>query len=112
MYIALEQALEIYDDLHEALSNDGIVEVFLHKIMPVSLINRPEESTEEEILIEKKAAEDFHSLCHIFSKKQGVEIKVDGLELHVWISKIRNESCRFHYKVIIEVNQKQKTKKP
>lgn len=61
---------------------------------------------EDNRLLEKHAAEDFHSLCHIFAKKHEVLIEIDGVELHEWISKIRKDELRFYWRVHVKVSKK------
>lgn len=117
MYISIEQAMDIYNDLIDAKNGThgfggSVAEIYVYKIMPYS----PSYSMhdvgaiwdENNRLLEKKAAEDFHSLCYIFARKHGVEIKIDEVELHEWISKIRTEELRFFHRVHVEVKKIEK----
>ena len=112
MYISIEQALEIYDELIDA--KNGVhgfggttAEIYVFRLMPYSpcysMQNEGKSWDEENRMIEKKAAEDFHSLCHIFSKKHKVSININGIDMHQWISKIRSEEFRFYHRVHVDV---------
>ncbi len=119
MYISIEQALDIYDDLIAAKDgNHGfggtVAEIYVFRLMPYSPIYNmhPEGKIydEENRMLEKKAAEDFHTLCYIFSKKHNVEISINDVELHDWINKIRTNELRFYHRVHVEVEKLSKKK--
>lgn len=114
MYISIEQALDVYDDLIDALNGvngfgGNVAEIYCFRIMPssptYSMYNEGKIWDEENRMLEKKTAEDFHSLCHIFAKKHNAKISIDGEELHTWISKIRTEEIRFFHRVHVEVQK-------
>jgi len=119
MYISIEQALSIYEGLIDSLNGKSFgedgneVEIFVYKLLPHSptySMNIDDGAfNEENRMIEKKAAEDFHSLCYIFAKKHDADIKIDGIEIHSWISKVRAEEIRFFHKVNVSVINKNKT---
>lgn len=115
MYISIEQALDAYDELVEAKNGTNrfggtVAEIYVFRLMP----NSPTYSMhiegkyfdEDNRMMEKKSAEDFHTLCHLFSKKHEVDIKIDGVELQKWIEGIRTGEFRFYWRVHVEVNKK------
>lgn len=114
MYISIEQALEIYDELHHALDgNNGfggdVAEIYVFRLMPYSpsysMHSEGKIWDEENRMLEKKAAEDFHSLCHIFVKKHEASIQIDKIDLHEWIEKIRAGEYRFFHRVHVKVSK-------
>lgn len=114
MYISIEQALDVYDDLIEALNGrhgygGNVAEIYTFRIMPnsptYSMHNEGKMWDSDNRMIEKRAAEDFHSLCYIFAKKHEAVISIDGVELNEWISKIRTEEFRFFHRVHVEVKK-------
>lgn len=98
MFLNIEQVLEIYDDLLLAKENKKPTEIYINKFFSFS-----NNISNEENMREKKLAEDFHSLFHIFSKKHGVSVNINGVDMHQWICKIRSEELRFNCKIYIEV---------
>lgn len=119
MYISIEQALSIYEGLTDSLNGESFgeegneVEIFVYKLLPHSptySMNIDDSVwNEENRMIEKKAAEDFHSLCYIFTKKHDADIKIDGVDMQEWISKVRTGEVRFFHKVNVSVINKNKT---
>src|ERR1035437_8136006 len=112
MYISIEQALSIYDELIDAKNGvhgfgGDVAEIYVFTLMPFSptysMENEGKRWDEENRMMEKKAAEDFHSLCHIFAKKHAVSININGVDMHQWISKIRSEEFRFYHRVHVDV---------
>jgi hypothetical protein len=59
-------------------------------------------------MMEKKLAEDFHTLCYLFTKKHEVYIKINEVDLHKWIEGVRSGEFRFYNKVHVEVTKKEK----
>jgi len=114
MYISIEQAIDVYNDLIDA-KNDAhgfggtVAEIYVYTLMPnsptYSMKVENNKWDEENRMIEKKAAEDFHSLCHLFTKKHNVSITIDGIEMHEWISKVRTGEVRFYHRVHVEVTK-------
>ena len=120
MYISIEQALDVYDELMEAFNGTNgfggtVAEIYVFRVMPssptYSMHNEGRVWDEDNRMMEKKVAEDFHTLCHIFTKKHQVEIKIDEVELHEWISKIRTGELRFFHRVHVEVIKQPKSEK-
>lgn len=105
MYISLEQALNVYDTMIEAEKSGAITTVFVSKMMPYNPMYAMFPFNEEDKLTEKKAAEDFHSLCHIFAKNHNVKVEIDGSDLHDWIKKIRSGENRFYLSVGVRVTK-------
>ena len=112
MYISIEQAMDVYNELIDAkngVNNFGgtVAEIYVYKVMPNSptydMNITGKYFDEENRMLERKAAEDFHSLCHIFSKKHEVSITIDSINIHEWISKVRTGEIRFFYRVHVEV---------
>jgi len=112
MYISIEQAIDIYNDLIDAKNGThgfggNVAEIYVYKLMPYSptYSMHPEGKIwdDDNRMLEKKAAEDFHSLCYIFSKKHEVSIFIDGIDMHKWISKVRSGEIRFYHRVHVEV---------
>ena len=102
MYLPLHKVLGLYDDLTEAkLSQKPI------RISVPALKLGLDKSMDDE-LTDKKYAEDFHSICHIFNSKHGTEIKVDGLEAYKWLKMVRNGKMAFNGKLKVEVIKKEK----
>ena len=117
MYISIEQAIDLYNDLIDAKNDntsfgENEIEIYVYKLMPYtpmySIDNTGAKWDEENRMTEKKAAEDFHSICHIFNKKHNVEILINEMDIHVWISSIRNGESRFFQKVRVIVKSKKK----
>ena len=108
MYISIEQALGIYDELYEAMNDGTINQIFIFELLPGTPMYSAEIISEEEKLREKKAAEDFHSICYIFSKNHDADIRINELGIHEWISTIRNESDRFIDRIDVQVLKKNK----
>jgi hypothetical protein len=133
MNISIEQVLDAYDELVEAKNGTNAyggnkASISVYKLKPYSapkptlsierLLN-PEKFKDKELdenqikelneewrMMEKKCAEDFHTLCHLFSKKHKVDIKINNVDLQKWIEGIRAGEFRFWDKVTIEVNKK------
>lgn len=119
MYISIEQALDVYDDLIEALHGKhgfggDVAEIYTFRIMPFSptysMHNEGKMWDSDNRMIEKRAAEDFHSLCHIFAKKHDASISIDDIELNEWINKIRIEEIRFFHRVHVKVLKNENNK--
>ncbi len=117
MYISIEQAIDLYNDLIDAKNDntpfgENEMEIYVYKLMPYapmySINNTGAEFDDDNRMAEKKAAEDFHSICYIFNKKHNVEILIDEMDIHKWISKIRNDESRFFQKVRVIVKPKNK----
>lgn len=108
MFIKLEQVIDIYNELIDCKNRENkTTEIYIRNIIPFC-DDYEEENTgsifdEDNRMLEKKAAEDFHSLCHIFSKKHEVSITIDSIDIHEWISKVRTGEIRFFYRVHVEV---------
>ena len=96
---SLENIIDIYNDLIDAKNSNNPTEILINKL------SIDKSNYEDDFLLEKKAAEDFHSLCYIFSKKHEVSICIDGVDMHEWISKIRSEEFRFYHRIIIEIKK-------
>ncbi len=116
MYISIEQALDVYDELVEAKNGTNgfggnVAEIYVFRLMPYSpLYSMHIEGNsfdEDNRMTEKKSAEDFHTLCLLFSKKHEVALRVDNVDLQNWIEGIRTGEFRFFHRVQIEVNKKQ-----
>lgn len=114
MAISIEQALEIYDELIDAKNGVNgfggeMAEIYVFRLMPFSPVYSMENEgkcwDEENRMMEKKAAEDFHSLCHIFAKKHSVSININDVDMHQWISKVRSGEFRFYHRVHVEVKK-------
>jgi hypothetical protein len=114
MHISIEQAIDVYNDLIDAKNGvhgfgGSVAEIYVHRLMP----NSPGYNMnptggifdEDNRMLEKKAAEDFHSLCYIFAKKHSVQININDVDLHEWISMIRKEEARFYWRVHVEVKK-------
>lgn len=99
MYINIEQVIDIYNDLIDVKHCANGV----NEILVTHLVKRSGQSEEEKIFTQKKIAEDYHSICHIFSKKHSIKIFIDGFELHEWISKIRNEELKFENTIVMRM---------
>jgi hypothetical protein len=120
MYISIEQALSIYEGLIDSLNGESFgedgneVEIFVYKLLPhsptYSMNNYDDDFDEENRMIEKKAAEDFHSLCYIFTRKHNADIKIDEVEMQEWISKVRTGEIRFFHKVNVSIINKREKK--
>jgi hypothetical protein len=115
MHISIEQAIDVYNDLIDAKNGvhgfgGNVAEIYVYRMMPdspsYSMHNEGKMWDEDNRLLEKKAAEDFHSLCYIFAKKHHVNIEINGVELHEWIQKIRREEDRFYHRVHVKVDKK------
>lgn len=100
MHISIDQTIDIYNELIESKSRKQGV-VFAYELMP----NPYKSRYEDDILTEKKVAEDLHSICYIFSKKHNVSIKINNIELDEWILKIRSEELKFKDKLIIKTTK-------
>lgn len=109
MYISIEQAMDVYNELIDAKNGEHITKISIYMMMPNSLYYSIEQNESnfdvEKLLLEKKLAEDFHSICRIFSKKHHVSIFVNEAELEVWIKMVRNDESRFCHTVLIEVKK-------
>lgn len=112
MYISIEQAIDIYNDLIDAKNGEHrygghAAEIYVHRMMPhapnYEMFDRGNIFDEDNRMLEKKAAEDFHSLCYIFARKHEVSIKIENLDLHEWIAQIRMGNLRFYHRVVVEV---------
>jgi hypothetical protein len=95
MYLPLTKVLSIYDQLCVAkLSKKAIkLSVYTLKLGMV----------DEDMDADKKYAEDFHSICHIFNKNHKTDILVDDLDVYKWIKQVRNGKLSFTGKLKIEV---------
>jgi hypothetical protein len=102
MYISIEQAIDVYEDLMLSLNKNIAVSIYVYRLLP----NMPAYNKEDSELAEKKAAEEFHTLCQIFSKKHSVAVHINEFHYNDWISKVRNEEIRFHDRIMIEVKPK------
>lgn len=100
MHISIDQTIDIYNELIESKSGKQGV-IFTDELMPNPYRSRYEDN----ILTEKKVAEDLHSICYIFSKKHNVSIKINDIELSDWILKIRAEELKFKDKLIIKTTK-------
>jgi hypothetical protein len=100
MHISIDQTIDIYNELIESKNGKQGV-VFAYELMP----NPYKSRYEDDILTEKKVAEDLHSICYIFSKKHNVSIKINDVELSDWILKIRAEELRFKDNLIIKTTK-------
>lgn len=100
MHISINHTIDIYNELIESKNGkQGIVYAY-------ELMSNPYKSRyEDDILTEKKVAEDLHSICYIFSKKHNVEIKINDIDLDDWILKIRSEELKFKDKLIIKTTK-------
>lgn len=114
MYISIEQAIDVYNDLIDAKNGvhgfgGTVAEIYVYRMMPGSpcydMHDKGSIWDEDNRMLEKKAAEDFHSLCYIFSRKHEVDININGIGLHKWISKIRMDEERFYHRVHVEVKK-------
>lgn len=114
MHISIEQALDVYDDLIDALNGvhgfgGNVAEIYCFRIMPnsptYSMYNEGKVWDEDNRMLERKVAEDFHSLCYIFAKKHQVSVSIDGEEINEWIKKIRSGEIRFFHRVHVEVKK-------
>lgn len=114
MYISIEQAIDVYDDLFQAMNGThgfggNEAEIYVFRLLPSNPgYERGVESPLFGIdnkLSEKKAAEEFHTLCHIFATKHNSDIKINNLQYNDWISKIRIEEIRFHDRIIVRVEK-------
>lgn len=114
MYISIEQAIDLYNDLIDAKNGvhgfgGTVAEIYVFKLMPYSpgynMNHQNNIFDSENRMIEKKAAEDFHSICYIFSKKHKVSINIDSVDMHEWISKIRIDEFKFSHRVHVEVKK-------
>lgn len=99
MYLPLNKVLSIYDDLAVAESTGKSFKLSVYTLK-LGLNSDGDE------LADKKYAEDFHSICHIFSKKHNVEIKVDGIEVYRWVKQVRADKIEFTGKLKVEVIKK------
>lgn len=115
MYISIEQALDVYDELVDAKNRvngfgGNVAEIYVFRLMPnspvYSMSNEGKVWDEDNRLMEKKSAEDFHTLCMIFSKRHEVDIKINDVNLNEWIAKIRTDEFRFYHRVHVEVIKK------
>jgi hypothetical protein len=112
MYISIEQAIDIYNDLIDAKNGKhgfggDVAEIYVYRLLPCQpgYPNVPAFLQEDVLLMEKKAAEQFHSICYIFSKKHSVDILIDNVQFNDWISKVRTGEFRFTHKVHVKVQQ-------
>jgi len=114
MFISIEQALDVYGDLIDALNGEhgfggNVAEIYVFRVMPnsptYSMHNEGKIWDEDNRLMEKRVAEDFHSLCHIFAKKHEASINIDGVDMNEWISKIRTGEFRFYHRVHVKVEK-------
>lgn len=113
MYISIEQAIDVYNDLIEAKNGTHgfggtVAEIYVYRLMPYSpsySMHTGKMNDEDNRMLEKKSAEDFHTLCHIFTKKHEVLIEIDGMDIHEWISKVRTGEIIFCHRVHVEVKQ-------
>jgi len=114
MYISIEQALNIYDELLDAKNGINgyggtVAEIYVFRVMPYSpfysMHHEGKTFDEDNRMIEKKAAEDFHTLCYIFAKKHEVSIFVNDLELNTWINQVRSGESVFSHRVHVEVKK-------
>lgn len=112
MYISIEQAIDVYNELIDAKNGvhgfgGCVAEIYVYKVMPhcpsYSMHDTGGKFDEDNRMLEKKAAEDFHSLCHIFSKKHEVSITIDEIGIHEWISSVRKGEIRFSHRVLVKV---------
>lgn len=114
MYISIEQALNIYDEL--LLTKEGnhgfggtVAEIYVFRLMPnspsYSMHHEGNMWDEDNRMMEKKAAEDFHTMCHIFSKKHEAKITIDEIDIHEWINKVRINEIQFCHRVHVEVKK-------
>lgn len=115
MHISIEQAIDVYNDLIDAKNGvhgfgGDVAEIYVSRMLPASptysMHNEGKMWDEDNRLLEKKAAEDFHSLCYIFAKKHDVNIEINGAELHEWINKVRRDEERFYWRVHVKVETK------
>lgn len=114
MHISIEQALDVYDELHDAVNGvngygSNVAEIYVFRLLPHSPIysmgNDEQYWDEENRIMERKAAEEFHSLCYIFAKKHEAEIKINDVSMHEWIQKVRTGEFSFSWRVYVEVNK-------
>lgn len=91
MYICLEDVLDIYEKLSISKDTGEVVEFFYF----VLSLNQSVSQLDDADFNRKKIAEDFHTICHLFNKKHKTSIKVDNVDLHKWIVKVRNGKVEF-----------------
>lgn len=100
MHICLEDVFEIYDKLSLSKETGEIVEFFYF----VLSLNQAPSQLSDESFNRMKMAEDFHTVCHLFNKKHKTTMKIDNIDLHRWIGKIRTGKLEFD-KVRIKVSK-------
>lgn len=96
MYLPLNKVLSIYDDLAEAKITQKPIKISVYTLK-LGLNSGGDE------LADKKYAEDFHSICHIFSKKHNVDINIDDVDAYKWVKQIRADRREFSGKLKVEV---------
>lgn len=108
MYISIEQALFIYDELVLAKYGENgfggdTAEVYAYKLMPNVPSYNMHLTDDETLMVEKKAAEELYSICEIFASKHKVNIEIDDIDAKLWLNRVRAEIERFNYRIHIKV---------
>ena len=98
MYLPLTKVLTIYEYLCDSLEANKPRKFSVYT-MKLGLDSDLEDA-------ELKYAEDFYSICHIFNRKHGTDIKVDDLDVYKWIKQVRDGNLFFSGKIKVEVTLK------
>jgi hypothetical protein len=115
MYISVEQALEVYDELILAKEGDGSVsenetEIYAYRLLPHAYpkikVTPSGDIIYDNKLEEQNAAEDLHTLCGLFEQKHSVKITIDNKNIDDWIKTIRSGLNQFNTRVRIKVDKK------
>lgn len=115
MYISVEQALEVYDELILAKEGQGSfseneTEIYSSRLMPHSYpkikVMPSGDIVYDSKLEEQNAAEDLHTLCGLFEQKHSVKITIDNKNIDEWIKTIRSGLNHFNTRVKIKVERK------
>jgi hypothetical protein len=114
MYISVEQALEVYDELILAKEGNGSLsenetEIFATRLMPHTYpkikVTPSGDITYDNKIEEQNAAEDLHTLCGLFEQKHFVKITIDNKTVDDWIKTIRSGINQFNTRVKIKVEK-------
>lgn len=96
MYLPLNKVLSIYDQLCIAKISKKSIKLSVYTLRLGMADDMDEDA-------DKKYAEDFHSICHIFNKNHKTDILVDNMDVYKWIKQVRNGKLSFTGKLKIEV---------
>lgn len=115
MYISVEQALEVYDELINAKegkgsSGENVSEIYACRLLPkdsvaIVKVTPSGNITYDNSANEQKAAEDLHTLCMLFEDKYHVKIKIDDANINDWIRSVRRGISFFNTRVKIKVEK-------